>query len=414
LNIAEPQFDYPLTAYSGRVLADLFRWKENSVAVSKTCVTASILAAALLCFFSSGLSLAARAQDPPHYKYDPDWPKQLPNNWTIEGITGMFVDPEDHIWVLQRPRDFDKTENYAALTPPSAECCVQPPAVLEFDAQGNLLKSWGGPGYAPGWPTTEHTIFVDRKKNVWLGGAGAGDTLLKFTNDGKFISEFGHRGPAAPPEQNSQQKQDNQQTPLLLRGIAAAKLDEDAHELYVADGYLNKRVIVFDSDTGAFKRGWGAYGIPLSEIDNNPAPPHDPLGAPAKQFRPPVHCVQISVDDLVYVCDRGGDRIQVFTKEGKFVEEFFVANNTLDRGSLGSISFSADPKQKYLFVSDIMNNVVWIVNRGDGATVGKIGHAGHAGGQFHWLHVAVTDSVGNVYTGEVDSGKRIQKFVPVK
>jgi len=152
----------------------------------------------------------------------------------------------------------------------------------------------------------------------------------------------------------------------------------------------------------------------LSQIENDPAPPYDPLGPPAKQFRPPVHCVQISVDGLVYVCDRGGDRIQVFTKQGKFVQEYFVAKKTLDRGSVGSISFSADPKQKYLFVSDIMNNVVWIVNRSDGAEVGRIGHAGHNGGQFHWLHVAVTDSYGNVYTGEVDSGKRVQKFIPVK
>jgi hypothetical protein len=380
----------------------------------KTRVKGVSLSTGLLFFLSLAVCPAGRAQDPPRYKYEPDWPKQLPNNWTIEGITGMFVDKDDHIWVLQRPRDFDKTENYAALTPPTAECCTQPPAVLEFDTEGNLLKSWGGPGYAPGWPATEHTIFLDKDNNVWLGGAGAGDTLLKFTNDGKFISEFGHRGPAAPPEQNSQQKQDNQQTSLLLRGVAAAKLDEDAHELYVADGYLNKRVIVFDSETGAFKRGWGAYGIPLGEIDNNPAPPRDPSAPPTKQFRPPVHCVQISVDGLVYVCDRGGDRIQAFTKQGKFVQEFFVAGMTLDRGSVGSISFSADAKQKYLFVSDIMNNVVWIVNRSDGATVGKIGHAGHAGGQFHWLHVATTDSHGNVYTGEVDSGKRIQKFVPVK
>ena len=380
----------------------------------KTRAKLSALSVGLCFLFSSASGPAARAQDPPRYKYDPDWPKQLPNNWTVEGITGMFVDKDDHIWVLQRPRDFDKTENYAALVPPTAECCVQPPAVLEFDTEGSLLKSWAGPGYAPGWPSSEHTILVDKENNVWVGGAGAGDTLLKFTNDGKFISEFGHRGPTLPSGQNNQQTQDNQQTSLLLRGVAAAKLDEDAHEMYIADGYLNKRVIVFDSDTGAFKRGWGAYGIPLSQIDNDPAPPYDPSGPPAKQFRPPVHCVQISVDGLVYVCDRGGDRIQVFTKQGKFVQEYFVAKKALDRGSVGSISFSADPKQKYLFVSDIMNNVVWIVNRSDGAEVGRIGHAGHNGGQFHWLHVAVVDSHGNVYTGEVDSGKRVQKFIPVK
>jgi hypothetical protein len=363
-----------------------------------------------------GLALCcclALAKDPPTYKFDAEWPKQLPNNWTLEGITGMFVDADDHIWVLTRPRDLDRTENFATLKPPTAECCVAPPAVLEFDTAGNLLKSWGGPGYAPGWPSSEHTIFVDSKKNVWIGGAGAGDTLLKFTNDGKFISEFGHRGPTVPQGQNNQQKQDNQQTSLLLRGVAAAKLDEDAHELYIADGYLNKRVIVFDSDTGAFKRGWGAYGIPLSEITNNPEPPHDPSAPPPKQFRGPVHCVQISRDGFVYVCDRGGDRIQVFTKQGKFVKEFMVANNALERGSAGSVNFSPDREQRYIFVADIMNNVVWILNRSDGTVAGKIGHAGHQGGQFHYLHVATTDSHGSLYTGEVESGKRVQKFVPV-
>jgi hypothetical protein len=376
--------------------------------------TACVASICFVCLASLAAGLAAGAQAPPRYKFDPDWPKQLPNNRTFEGITGMYVDKEDHIWVLQRPRDFDKTENYAALTPPTAECCAQPPAVLEFDAEGNLLQAWGGPGYAPGWPSSEHTIFVDRQKNVWLGGAGAGDTLLKFTNEGKFISEFGHRGPVVAPDQTGRQKQDNQQTTLLLRGVAAAYLDEDAKELYIADGYLNKRVIVFDAETGAFKRGWGAYGVALSEIDNDPLPAHDPAGPPAKQFREPVHCVQISADGLVYVCDRGGDRIQVFTKQGKFLQEFFVANQTLDRGSVGSISFSADAKQKYLFVADIMNNVVWMLNRSDGAVAGKIGHAGHNGGQFHWLHVAAMDSHGNLYTGEVDSGKRVQKFVPMK
>lgn len=356
----------------------------------------------------------AFARDPPAYKYDSTWPKQLPNNWVIETITGLFVDQDDHIWVLNRPRDFDKTENFAILKPPAAECCVAPPAVLEFNNEGDLLKSWGGPGYAPGWPSSEHTIFVDRERNVWLAGAGAGDTLLKFTADGKFISEFGHRGPKlAPGETAQQQKQNNQQTDLLLRGVAGATLDENAHEIYIADGYLNKRVVVYDTGTGAFKRGWGAYGIPLSEIDNNPAPDHDPSGSPAKQFRPPVHCVQISKDGFVYVCDRGGDRIQVFTKQGKFIKEFFVANQTLERGSAGSISFSPDPQQKYMFVADIMNNVIWMLNRDNGAVVEKIGHAGRNGGQFHWLHIAAMDSHGNLYTGEVETGKRVQKFVPV-
>lgn len=359
------------------------------------------------------LASPAQAQDAPRYRLDGNWPKMLPVNWTIQGVTGMFVDKNDHIWVLNRPRDLDKTENFAMLTPPTAECCIQPPAVLEFDIEGNLLKSWGVPASVPGWPGSEHTIFVDRAGNVWIGGARAGDTLLKFTADGKFLADFGHRGPALSQEESAQQKQDNQQTSLLLRGVAAAELDEDAHELYIADGYLNKRLIVFDSDTGAFKRGWGAYGIPLSEVDNDPLPPRAP-GAPlAKQFREPVHCVHISNDGLVYVCDRGGDRIQVFTKQGKFLKEFPVANNS-GSGTAGSLNFSPDPQQKYIFISDMMNSVVWILNRSDGAVVGRVGHSGHEPGEFHTLHVSTMDSQGNLYTGEVTTGSRIQKFVPIK
>jgi DNA-binding beta-propeller fold protein YncE len=374
-------------------------------------VLASVLAVCgVLGLIAGPTATAQKAPGAPAYRYDPTWPNQLPNNWTMEPVTGMFVDKQDHIWVLNRPRDFDDKENAAAVNPPAGECCFAPPAVMEFDADGNLLSSWGIPDSVPGWPGSEHTIFTDRAGNVYIGGASAGDTLMKFSRDGKFISDFGHRGPSGP---NAGQKQNNQQTDLLLRGVAAATLDEDARELYIADGYLNRRVIVFDLDTGKFKRGWGAYGVALSEIDNDPQPPHNPAGV-AKQFKSPVHCVRIANDGLVYVCDRGGDRIQVFTKEGKFIKEFLIAYNTLRGGSAGSVDFSPDPQQKYIFVADIVNNVVWQLERDTGVIVGKIGHHGHSGGQFHFVHVAAMDSKGNLYTGEVDSGRRVQKFVPLQ
>ena len=285
--------------------------------------------------------------------------------------------------------------------PPAGECCVPPPAVMAFNPAGDLLHAWGVPNSVPGWPKSEHTIFTDRAGSVYIGGAQAGDGLMRFTADGKFISDFGHRGPAGEGA--------GAEAGQSADGFAAARcrgrdLDEDAHELYIADGYLNRRVIVFDSDTGKFKRGWGAYGKPLSEIDNNPQPPHDPKGPPAAQYKSPVHCVRISNDGLLYVCDRGGDRIQVFTKQGRFLKEFFIANETLRGGAAGSVDFSPDPEQKYIFVADIVNNVVWELERDTGKIVDKIGHAGHAGGQFHFVHVATMDSKGNLYTGEVDSG----------
>jgi hypothetical protein len=379
----------------------------------KTWIKALAMAIGLCSVIALTGGPGAWAQNAPQYKLDGNWPKMLPINWTIQAVTGMFADKNDHIWVLNRPRDLDRTENFAMLNPPTAECCVPPPAVLEFDMEGNLLKSWGVPNSVPGWPGSEHTIFTDKAGNVFIGGARAGDTLLKFTADGKFISDFGHRGPALSQEETNQQKQDNQQTTLLLRGVAAAELDETAHEMYIADGYLNKRLIVLDSENGSFKRGWGAYGVPLSEISNDPLPPRAPGDPPAKQFREPVHCVHISNDGLVYVCDRGGDRIQAFTKQGKFLKEFPVANNS-GNNTAGSLNFSSDPQQKYLFVADMMNSVVWILNRNDGAVVGRIGHAGHEPGQFHSLHVATMDSQGNLYPGEVTTGARIQKFVPIK
>jgi hypothetical protein len=377
----------------------------NRLGLAGTCPA---IAAVALSF----LAAVAQGQDAPQYRYDPTWPQlPLPNGWTFQGITGMYVDADDVIWVLQRPRDFDRdaTQDYASRNPPSARCCNKPPAVMAFDVDGRLLHAWGDPEAVPGWPRSEHTILVDREGFVWIGGATPGDTLLKFTKDGVLAGAFGKRGPAVEARE---QTQNNQQTEVLMRGVAAAEFDEDAREIYIADGYLNRRVLVYDLDSGAFKRGWGAYGAPLSAISNAPSPPYDPNAEPRRDFQGSVHAVRLSVDGLLYVSDRQGNRIQVFTKQGEFVDEFFVAPWTLDRGAAGSITFSLPPEQRHLFVTDIMNNVVWILDRRSGETLGQIGFMGHSGGGFHWVHVAASDSQGNLYTGEVDSGKRIQKFVP--
>ena len=279
----------------------------------------------------------------PHYKVDPSWPKVLPNNWIASVTTGIFVDSKDHIWVLNRQRQLAEDDIGAAKTPPTQECCVPAPAVLVFDAQGNVIKSWGGQGYAHDWPVGEHGIFVDKEGNVWIGGAnlpGAGNPqgllpdrhVLKFSPDGKELLEIGH--PSSAPIDNADT--------TMLGAPSEIYVDDAAHEVYIADGYLNRRVVVYDSNTGAFKRGWGAYGIPLSEIDNGPRPTYDPL-TPSKQFGAlsyPVRAgvvigIDISNDGLVYVSDRGGDRVQIFTKEGKFVKEFLVHPKTL--GQYGSV-----------------------------------------------------------------------------
>jgi hypothetical protein len=342
----------------------------------------------------------AQAQDAPAYQVDPSWPKQLPNNWIIGQVGGLTVDRENHIWVLQRPGSDTVDELGAAQNPPRSECCLAAPPVLEFDAQGNLIKSWGGAGQGYDWPTTEHGIWVEKDGSVWIGGNAPGDRqILKFTNDGKFILQIGH--PSTAPV--------NSADTTMLGRAAGIEVDEEAHEVFIADGYANKRLIVFDSKTGAFKRMWGAYGNVPSDADPGA---YNPASEADQQFRNPVHCVRISNDGLVYVCDRANDRIQVFTKQGKFVKEFFVRKETLGQGSAWALAFSSDKEQKYLFMVDGENNVFWTLQRSDGSVLGKTGHGGRNAGQFHWVHQIASDSVGNLYTGEVDTAKRIQKFVP--
>ena len=356
--------------------------------------------------FSLGFGMSApiarenvSAQAPPKFQVDPSWPKELPNNWVIGQVGGMAVDRQDHIWVLQRPSSNSPDELGASQTPARSQCCFAAPPVLEFDAQGNLLQSWGGKGEGFDWPKREHGIYVDKNDDVWIGGAGDTDRhLLKFKNNGHFLMQIGHPSTVAA---------NSLRTDILGRP-AGIELDAEAQELYIADGYLNKRVIVYDSDTGAFKRLWGAYGNPPNDVDLGP---YNPAASADPQFRNPVHCVHISVDALVYVCDRVNDRVQVFTKEGKFVKEFTVRAQTLGVGSVWQFAFSSDVHQKFLLLADGENNVIWTVRRDDGVVVGQTGHSGRNAGQFHWVHQIVSDSQGNLYTGEVDTGKRIQKFV---
>lgn len=343
---------------------------------------------------------SAKAQDrEPSYKVDANWPQELPNNWIMGQVSGIAVDRNDHVWVLQRPGSNAKDDLAAAQHPPVSQCCFAAPPVLEFDSSGKLLKSWGGPGSGYDWPTSEHSVFVDAENNIWITGNGASDRqAIKFTNDGKFILQIGHTSKAPM----------NSLDTSMLGRPAGVDVDEKARELYIADGYGNRRVIVFDSNTGKFKRMWGAYGNMPDDVDPGP---YDP-GAPVdKQFRTPLHCVHLSNDGLVYVCDRVNDRIQVFTKEGKFLKEFFLRKETLGNGSAYDLAFSRDAKQNGLLVADGENNVIWTLRRSDGTILGSTGHAGRNAGQFHHVHDIAADSKGNLYTGEVDTGKRAQKFV---
>jgi DNA-binding beta-propeller fold protein YncE len=341
----------------------------------------------------------ASAQDVPHLVVDPYWPKPLPNNWILGQIGGVAVDSHDHIWVYQRPRTLTDDERGATLNPPVSKCCAPAPSVLEFDQEDNLLQAWGGPGEGYDWPRSEHGIFVDSQDNVWLAGNDKDNDhqVLKFTHDGRFQMQIGKAG---------RTEGSNSQT--YLGRPAMAVLDETANELYVADGYKNKRVIVFDATTGQYRRHWGAYG---ARPDDSDLGPYDPAAPPAKQFRNPVHCARISHDGLVYVCDRVNNRIQVFHKDGAFVTEFILEPATHSAGSVWDIAFSEDRVQKYLYVDDGTNNEIHVLSRATGEQVSSFGRPGRYAGEFHWVHAIAIDSQGNVYAGDVDTGKRVQKFV---
>lgn len=334
----------------------------------------------------------------PRFEVDPLWPKPLPNHWRIGSAIGVAVDAQDHVWVLHRPESLQAKESYAAQNPPAALCCTAAPPVLEFDAAGNLLNSWGGPGPGYEWPTSNHGLSIDHKGNLWIGGNDPKDAhVLKFSQSGQFLLQIGRAG----------QSKGSNDTANLHRA-AKVFVDAEANEAYIADGYGNRRVIVYDADTGAYKRHWGAYG---NRPDDTDLGPYDPSAPPAQQFRNPVHCAELAHDGLLYVCDRANDRIQVFRRDGTFVKETFIEKNTLGDGSVFDITFSKDPEQKFLFVADGANDRIHVLLRDSLEILTTFADGGRQPGQFYAVHSIATDSKGNLYTVETYEGKRVQKFV---
>jgi len=353
---------------------------------------------------SHPLSAAEKSASAPLYHVDPYWPQQLPNNWILGQVGGLTVDQQGHVWVLQRPRTVPEVALGLAANPPTTACCTTAPAVLEFGADGKVMRSWGGPGFVADWPDTEHGIHVDGDGNVWITGNGRTDRLvIKFSPEGKQLLTIGKKSDAPL---------NNQDTSMLGRPSGLA-VDDAAHEVFIADGYLNSRVMVFDSNTGIFKRGWGAYGAKLEEISNAPRARYTPGQPPAKQLNL-VHCLAMSKDGLIYICDRTNDRIQVFSKEGQFVSEFIVHPETQGMGSVVNLGFSGDPGQQFLIVADDGNSMVRLLRRKDGMEIASFGHRGHNAGQFEALHQLAVDQRGNIYTGEAGGGMRIQKFSVVR
>jgi hypothetical protein len=411
---------------------------------------------------ASGSSLAAQTRgrgSAPTFQVDPLWPKPLPNHWILGSVTGVAVDARDHVWIVHRGLDSltARTEAGLATTPPTAEgCCAVAPPVLEFDQAGNLVSSWGGPGQGYDWPVSPGGIAIDAQGNVWItaagpppviaagqgsgeelvgrgapargaaappaagagaaaaGAAGAGATgagvtgaagagalgqraggggqrggrggapprptdahVLKFSRSGQFLMQIGKPGMT---------EGSNTSTTTLNR---PAGVTADGGDLFVADGFGNQRVVVFDGATGAYKRHWLANGEPFKNVA----------------------CARVARDGQVYVCDRAGNRIQVFRRDGTFVREATLANATRGNGAVWDIAFSNDAAQQHLFVADGQNQTVHILQRGSLESIATIGAGGRWPGHFYGVGSVAVDSRGNLYTGETYEGKRVQKFV---
>lgn len=393
-------------------------------------------------------SLLAQAQSVPRLKFDPDWPRPLPNKWKLGGVTGLAVDKDDNVWVLNRPNDLTDIELHAELDPPLADCCVRPPAMIHFDQDGNVIGYFDAP--------QGHGMAVDREGFVYIGqntvrkydpktgrvvkavprapetetggAAGAAEPTLPRRIPGRgsqgpvigFLPPAGGRGQPDPAAQAARaaavaafRAKYPPTTPMIVGQIEEIRLDEDARELYAADSYLGGRVMVFDLDTFEFKRGWGAYGHKLSEISTDDADrAYTPGGPMPREFRGHL-TINISNDGLVYAADRNANRIHVTTKDGRFLKEFVVAPMTGAGGSTGGVMFSPDKEQRLLYISDLTNNHIWFLDRQDGRILGQFGSMGENGGQFFGLHMIAVDSKGRIYTGEVFSGERVQRFIPV-
>ena len=406
------------------------------------CIGGSLLALLTAAGFGRPalVTLAAQAKaTAPTVAVDPLWPKPFPqkNAWILGSVTGVAVDGQDRIWVVHRGVDSLQTnEKGPALEPWASSCCFAAPQILAFDVAGNLVSHWDpktGTGYD--WPHDPAGIAVDDKGNVWVAGglpasslpaargrgpapaapAAPGDAaaagrgrggapaaapapadaqVLKFDKTGKFVLQIGKAG-----------KAEGSDSTTGLNKPGGVTVDSAANEVYVADGFANHRIAVFDATTGAFKRSWGAYGEKPTDTDPGS---YDPNAAPSKQFHT-VSCVKIAKDGMVYVCDRQNDRIQVFQKDGKFVKEAFVSKTTTGDGSVWDIAFS--PDQRVLLVADGHDKKVWLLDRASLETIGSFGDGGRYPGRFYGVGSVAVDSKGNVYTGETYDGKRVQKFV---
>jgi DNA-binding beta-propeller fold protein YncE len=354
----------------------------------------------------------------PVFEVDSVWP-QLPNNWVLGNVSKIAVDRHDNVWIIHRPRTVPATKTPA-------------PPVVELDANGKLVQAWGGEGAGYDWPDAEHNVFADYKDNVWISGSSpsgqsktqrSDDMIIKFTNEGKFLKQLGGRTVSH-----------GSKDPASVNKPGDLYVYPKTNELYVADGYGNRRVIVFDADTLAFKRMWGAFGKPPEDDSGSGGPgvsggPAIAPGAPggggegggprvldteglgSEKFASPVHGVLVSNDDVVYVVDRSNRRVQLFAPDGKYLKEMFLNRAGPAGGSVSGLAFSPDKEQQFLYLSDYGNSHIAVVDRKTLEILYQFGKRGAQPGNFQGIHHIAVDSKGNLYAAEVAPGARAQRFM---
>jgi DNA-binding beta-propeller fold protein YncE len=360
----------------------------------RTTSMAKYLVAAALSLAAFALASAStKPPMPPQFEIDTTWPKPLPGQWILGQVTGVAVDRQNRIWVLNRPASISEDDGVTGA--------VAAPPLLVFDQQGALVAHWPVGTRGETWPHREHSIAIDPSDgSVWISGNGDDDGfIVKYTADGHFLLRIGSSGPSRGSNDIGQ-----------LGRASGLVVDPESDELFVADGYANRRIIVFDTRTGAYKRHWGAYG--RQPIDG-------PMSDRASQLMQP-HGIALSRDGVIYVGDRPNNRIQAFSRDGRWLLDIVQRPETGGgtggkSGSVGSVWDAAlwprDENEK-LLVLDGSNSEVRITDRDTRAVTGQFGRTGPYPGEFRWAHTIAVDAAGNVYVGEVSNGKRVQRFRP--